>query len=52
MKVLKSYVRNRNQPEGSIVEAYICEKVVEFCFEFLPGLDPVGLGLFKAREEG
>ncbi|KAA0043012.1 transposase [Cucumis melo var. makuwa] len=52
MKVLKSYVRNRNRPEGSIAEAHICEEAVEFCSEFLSGLDPIGLGSFKSREEG
>ncbi|KAA0040935.1 transposase [Cucumis melo var. makuwa] len=52
MKVLKSYVRNRNLPEGSIAKAHICEEAVEFCFEFLSGLDPIGLGSFKSREEG
>ncbi|KAL4033416.1 hypothetical protein IC575_006503 [Cucumis melo] len=52
MKVVKSYVRNRNRPEGSIAEAHICEEAVEFCSEFLSGLDPIGLGSFKSREEG
>ncbi|KAA0040643.1 transposase [Cucumis melo var. makuwa] len=52
MKVLKSYVRNRNRSEGSIAEAHICEEAVEFCSEFLSGLDPIGLGSFKSREEG
>ncbi|KAL0553987.1 hypothetical protein IC582_007892 [Cucumis melo] len=52
MKVLKSYVCNRNRPEGSIAEAHICEEAVEFCSEFLSGLDPIGLGSFKSREEG
>ncbi|XP_050939141.1 uncharacterized protein LOC127148819 [Cucumis melo] len=52
MKMLKSYVRNRNRPEGSIAEAHICEEAVEFCSEFLSGLDPIGLGSFKSREEG
>ncbi|KAA0063971.1 transposase [Cucumis melo var. makuwa] len=52
MKVLKSYVRNRNRPEGSIAEAHICEEAVEFCSEFLSGLDPIGLDSFKSREEG
>ena len=51
MKVLKSYVRNRNRPEGCIAEAHICEESVEFCSEFLSGLDSVGLGSFKRREE-
>ncbi|KAL4026014.1 hypothetical protein IC575_014421 [Cucumis melo] len=52
MKVLKSYVRNRNHLKGSIVEAHICEEVVEFCSEFLSRLDSIGLGSFKSLEEG
>ncbi|KAL4038170.1 hypothetical protein IC575_001777 [Cucumis melo] len=40
MKVLKSFVRNRNRPEGCIEEAQICEEAVEFCLDFLSGLDP------------
>ncbi|KAL0556002.1 hypothetical protein IC582_004506 [Cucumis melo] len=52
MKVLKSYVCNRNRLKGSIAEAHICEEAVEFCFEFLSGLDPIGLGSFKSREKG
>ncbi|KAA0038226.1 transposase [Cucumis melo var. makuwa] len=52
IKVLKSFVRNRNRPERSIAEANICEEAVEFCSEFLSGLDPIGLGSFKSREEG
>ena len=30
MKVLKSYVRNRNLPEGCIVECYIAEEAIKF----------------------
>lgn len=48
---MKSYVRKRNRLEGCIAKAYICEEVVEFCSEFLLGLDPIGLGSFKSREE-
>ena len=44
MKVLKSFVRNRNRPEGCIAEAQICEEAVEFCSNFLSGLDSIGLG--------
>ena len=51
MKVLKSYVRNRTRPEGFIPEAQICEETVEFCSDFLSGLDPIGLGSLNSREE-
>lgn len=43
MKVLKGYVRNHNCPEGCIVESYIAEEAVEFCSEFLSGVDAVGI---------
>ncbi|XP_074360362.1 uncharacterized protein LOC141700518 [Apium graveolens] len=32
---LKSYVRNRSKPEGSITEGYIAEECVTFCSRFL-----------------
>ncbi|XP_057802767.1 uncharacterized protein LOC131018047 [Salvia miltiorrhiza] len=35
MRVLKSYVRNRNRPEGCMAECYIAEEAVEFCSEYL-----------------
>jgi len=43
MKVLKGYVRNRNRPEGCIGENYILEESIEFCSEFLQGVESVGL---------
>ncbi|KAF7154393.1 hypothetical protein RHSIM_Rhsim01G0019000 [Rhododendron simsii] len=43
MKVLKGYVRNRNSPEGCIAESYIVEEAVEFCTEYLSGLDAIGI---------
>lgn len=41
--VLKGYVRNRNRPEGCMAENYIAEEAVEFCSEFLAGLDAIGV---------
>lgn len=32
---LKSYVRNRSRPEGSIAEGYLAEECVTFCSRFL-----------------
>ena len=43
MKVLKSYVRNRNHPEGCIVECYIAEESIEFCTEYLSNVDAIGI---------
>ena len=35
MRVLKGYVRNRNKPEGCIVECYIVEEALHYCIEYL-----------------
>ena len=43
MKVLKSYVKNYNRLEGSIVENYIAEESVEFCYKYLAKTDEIGL---------
>ncbi|RVX18233.1 hypothetical protein CK203_006320 [Vitis vinifera] len=43
MKVLKGYVRNRNHPEGCIVECYITEEAIEFCTEYLSNMDAIGV---------
>ncbi|KAH0652897.1 hypothetical protein KY289_030575 [Solanum tuberosum] len=37
LRTLKCYVRNRNQPEGSIAEGYIVEESIIFCSRYLPG---------------
>ncbi|KAL0556393.1 hypothetical protein IC582_004906 [Cucumis melo] len=50
MKVIKNAVRNRNRLEGCIAEGYILEEAVEFCSEFLCGIDPIGLGCQKLRD--
>ena len=43
MKVLKGYVRNRNYPEGCIAECYIAKEALEFCTEYLSGIDAIGI---------
>ena len=43
MKVLKSYVRNANRPEGSMVQSYVAEEAIEFCSEYLRGTRVIGL---------
>jgi hypothetical protein len=43
MGFLKGYVRNRNRPEGSIVEGYISEEVIEFCTSYLEGVKSIGV---------
>ncbi|XP_042467064.1 uncharacterized protein LOC122050202 [Zingiber officinale] len=43
MKVLKSYVGIRKHPEGCIVQRYLAEEAIEFCSEYLNGVDPIGV---------
>ena len=38
---LKSYVRNRAQPEGSIAEGYMAEEILTFCSRYLEGIETV-----------
>ena len=42
MKVIKNSVRNRYRPEGCIAESYLIEEAIEFCSDFLSGVDPIG----------
>ncbi|XP_070031489.1 uncharacterized protein [Nicotiana tomentosiformis] len=37
MCMLKSYVRNKNHPQGSIVEAYLVEECLTLCSRYLHG---------------
>jgi hypothetical protein len=48
--VLKKYVHNHAWPEGSITKGYGTKEVIEFCVDFIPDLDPIGVP--KARHEG
>ncbi|KAK9049567.1 hypothetical protein SSX86_031464 [Deinandra increscens subsp. villosa] len=50
MSFLKDYVRNRNRPEGSIVEGYTSEEVIEFCQGYLEGVESIGIP--KTRHSG
>jgi hypothetical protein len=43
MGVLKKYVHNRARTEGSISKGYLTEEVIEFCVDFVPNLNPIGL---------
>ncbi|XP_073151986.1 uncharacterized protein [Henckelia pumila] len=43
MKILKSYVRNRNRPEGCMAESYIAEEAVEFCSDYLSNIHTIGI---------
>ena len=50
MGVLKKYVHNRARPEGSIAKGYRTEEVVEFCVDFIPNLNAIGVP--KSWHEG
>jgi Domain of unknown function (DUF4218) len=50
MGQLKGLVRSRSRPEGSIVEGYISEEVIELYTDFLDGVEPIGLP--RSRHEG
>jgi hypothetical protein len=50
MGVLKKYVHQQGQPEGSIAKGYVTEEVTEFYVDFIPDLNPIGLP--ESRYEG
>nr|AAX95148.1 transposon protein, putative, CACTA, En/Spm sub-class [Oryza sativa Japonica Group]ABA92439.1 transposon protein, putative, CACTA, En/Spm sub-class [Oryza sativa Japonica Group] len=50
MSILKGYVRNRAHPEGSMIEGYTTEEVVECCIDYLK--DGKAIGLPVPRHEG
>lgn len=39
LRVLKCYVHNKSQPEGSIAEGYIVEESLMFCSRYLHNVD-------------
>jgi hypothetical protein len=43
LAVLKSYVRNRAHPEGSIIEGYTTKEVVECCVDYVKDAKRIGL---------
>ena len=46
MKVLKSYVRNRNRPKECIVECYTTEETIKFCTEYLSNVDTIEIPIY------
>jgi hypothetical protein len=43
LAVLKAYVRNHAHPEGSIMEGYTTEEVVECCVDYVKDRKQIGL---------
>ncbi|GKC67063.1 ulp1 protease family, C-terminal catalytic domain-containing protein, partial [Tanacetum coccineum] len=50
MGFLKGYVRNRYRPEGSIIQGYAAEEVVQFCTNYMD--DVTDIGLPQPRHQG
>nr|KYP46553.1 hypothetical protein KK1_031844 [Cajanus cajan] len=48
---LKSYVRNRAQPEGSIAEGYMAEEALTFCSRYLDGIETIFNRLGRVNDE-
>lgn len=47
---LKSYVRNRAKPEGSIIEGYTTEEAIVLCVNCMSDANPIGVP--ASRHEG
>jgi hypothetical protein len=50
MKILKGYVKNQRRPEASIIERYIAEEAIEYCSDYMPGAEAIGIP--KSRHDG
>jgi hypothetical protein len=48
--VLKSFIRNRAYPEGSIVQGYCTEEAIEWALNYVDSTNPIGVP--KSRHEG
>lgn len=47
MGFLKGYVRNRSRPEGSIIEGYASEEVVQFCTNYMEGVPNISIPISR-----
>ena len=43
MKILKRYTNNLHRPKAYIIERYIVEETIEFCFEYIKKAKHVGV---------
>jgi hypothetical protein len=43
MVVIKGYVCNRAHPEGSMIEGYTTEEVIECCIDYMNDGNPIGV---------
>ncbi|KAL4591591.1 hypothetical protein LXL04_004560 [Taraxacum kok-saghyz] len=49
MGVLKGYVKNRYRPEGSFIEGYATEEVIEYCTDYLQGVTSIGVPISRHK---
>jgi hypothetical protein len=47
MIVKKGYVRNRAHPEGSMIEGYTTEEVIECCVDYMKDENPIGVPVLQ-----
>jgi hypothetical protein len=45
MVVMKGYVSNRAHPEGSMMDGYTTEKVIECCVDYMKDGNPIGVSV-------
>ena len=50
MSTLNKYTKSRVHPEGSMVQGYSVEEVVDWCLDFIDPTNPIGIS--KAHHEG
>ncbi|KAL4579441.1 hypothetical protein LXL04_015589 [Taraxacum kok-saghyz] len=52
LSTLKSYVRNRAHPEGSIAEGYLAQESLTFCSRYLSGVETIFTRPIRNDDEG
>jgi hypothetical protein len=45
--VMKGYVRNRAHHEGSMIEGYTTEEVIECCIDYMKDEKPIGVSISR-----
>jgi hypothetical protein len=50
MSTLNRYTKSRAHPEGSMVQGYSAEEVVDWCLGYIDPTNPIGI--YKSRHEG
>jgi hypothetical protein len=47
MVVMKGYIRNRAHPEGSMIEGYTTEEVIECYVDYIRYAKPIGVPVLQ-----